>query len=460
MADGLDYAGFLERRKQLEPGSGFKPDAMPDFLFDFQKHLVEYSCLQGRGAVFADCGLGKTAIQLAWADQVVRKTNKPVLVLTPLAVGSQTVKEGEKFGIECKQSRDGKRKGKITVSNYEQLHKFDSTEFAGVVCDESSCLKNFKSARLGLVKEFIRRIQYRHLCTATAAPNDFFELGTSSDVLGGLGFRDMITTFFKQETSKDHLGWGRTKYRFRGHAEQPFWRWVTSWARACRKPSDLGLFSDDGFELPKLIETETVVENDKARPGMLFSFAARTLQEQRQERRLSLPERCERAAENMLSHDGFSVAWAQLNDEADELQRMIPESVQIKGSMKDGEREEKLTAFSNGEIKRLITKPKIGCWGLNWQHCDNVVSFPGHSFEQYYQAIRRCWRFGQKQPVKVELIVNEGEAGVLSNLRRKQEQAAHMFQSLVEHMNDSLRMFSNDTFNQDEEIPEWLQTIN
>ena len=453
----MNYEHFLERRKQLADGEGFDPIEIHDFLFPFQKYLVDYACRQGRSAIFADCGLGKTAMQLSWADNVNRNTNKPVLIFTPLAVGRQTVRESEKFGIEARQTRDGSIWSGINVTNYEQLHKFSPDDFAGVVCDESSCLKNFKSARLSDIKEFMRRIPYRLLCTATAAPNDFFELGTSSDVLGGLGFRDMITTFFKQETGKDHLGWGRTKYRFRGHAEQPFWRWVTSWARACQKPSDLG-FEDNGYELPALIETETVVENTKARPGMLFPVMAKSLQEQRQERRLSINERIEQAARNVLSAEGVSVVWCQLNDEADLMEKSIPCAEQIKGSMKDEAREEKLEAFTNGEISCLVTKPKIGCWGLNWQHCNNVVMFPGHSFEQYYQAIRRCWRFGQEHPVNLELIVNEGEAGILKNLQRKQRQAGEMFASIVAHMNDSMRLFSTDSFPNQERLPKWVSS--
>ena len=291
--------------------------------------------------------------------------------------------------------------------------------------------------------------------TATAAPNDFWELGTSSEALGLLGFRDMITTFFKQETGKDHLGWGRTKYRFRGHAQEPFWAWVCSWARSLRKPSDLG-FCDDGFELPPLIEKEYVVETAECRDGMLFAMPGASLHEERAERRNSIAERCEKASGIALGHDGPTVCWCELNDEGDQLEKMIPGSKQIKGSMSDEQKEEYLTAFSSGELRHLITKPKIGAWGLNWQHCCNVVSFPSHSYEQYYQAVRRCYRFGQKNPVNVSIIVGEGEAGILENLRRKAAQSAILFESIVAHMKDAMHLQTQDFFPDSEVLPSWL----
>jgi hypothetical protein len=293
------------------------------------------------------------------------------------------------------------------------------------------------------------------LCTATAAPNDYHELGTSSEALGLLGFRDMITTFFKQENGKDHKGWGRTKYRFRGHAQEPFWSWVCSWARSLRKPSDLG-FDDAGFDLPPLIENEIVVSCEKARDGFLFSLPGRDLQEERQERRNSIDERCDMAAEIAHNHDGATVLWCELNDEGDRLAKVVGESKQVKGSMPDEQKEEYLTAFSSGELKRLIIKPKIGAWGLNWQHCHNVVSFPSHSYEQYYQSVRRCYRFKQQNPVKVSLIVGEGEAGILKNISRKAEQSEHMFQSIVAHMKDAMHLQTSDYFPESEELPQWL----
>ena len=272
----MNYSDFLSKKSQLTNQSGFEPIWMPDFLFGFQKHLVEWAIRKGRAAIFADCGLGKTAMQLVWAENVVRKTNKPVLIVTPLAVGQQTVAESEKFHVAAKRTRDGKMSDEacVFVTNYEQLHKYDPSLFGGCVCDESSAIKEFKSELKDAVVHFMRTLPYRLLCTATAAPNDYWELGTSSESLGYLGFRDMITHFFKQETSKDHHGWGRTKYRFRGHAQEPFWSWVCSWARSLQRPSDLG-FDDSRFHLPALLEESIVVETAKARPGVLFTIPAK-----------------------------------------------------------------------------------------------------------------------------------------------------------------------------------------
>ena len=454
----MNYESFIKTKTQWQSQCGFKCNDLPDCLYDFQKYLVEWALGQGRGAIFADCGLGKTIMQLAWAEKVIERTNKPVLILTPLAVGQQTMLEAEHFGIEAKRSRDGVIDDTkcIWITNYEQLHKFDQSRFSGVVCDESSCIKDFKSARKQSVVDFMRTIEFRLLCTATAAPNDFWELGTSSEALGLLGFRDMITKFFKQETSKDHLGWGRTKYRFRGHAQEPFWSWVCSWARSLRNPDDLG-FDGSAFVLPPLIETNYIVETNKPRDGMLFSFAARNLDEQRAERRNSITERCEQASEFVLPNDP-TVFWCELNDEANQLEKLIPDSKQVSGSMSDEKKEELLIAFSTGELKHLITKPKIGAWGLNWQHCNNIVSFPSHSFERYYQSIRRCWRFGQKRPVDVRVIVNEGESAVIKSLQRKSEQATVMFESIVAHMHNSMHLASNDFFPEKETIPSWLDT--
>ena len=451
-----DYYKFLANKSQVSGMSGFEPTFMPDVMFPFQKHLTEWAIRKGRAALFEDCGLGKTLQQLVWAENVVRHTNRPVMIATPLAVGAQTVLEAEKFGIQAKRTRDGKMTGEacVWVTNYEQLHKYDPMSFGGFVGDESSGIKDFKTERKASVVEFCRRMDYRLLCTATAAPNDYFELGTSSEALGYLGFRDMITQFFKQETSKDHQGWGRTKYRFRGHAEQPFWAWVCSWARSLRQPSDLG-FDDGGFLLPELREHEIIIETAKPRPGQLFTVPARDIREERAERRHSVEERCEEACKR-ANKPGPAVMWCELNTEADMLEKMLPESVQVSGSMSDDEKEERLIGFSRGQIRRLITKPKIGAWGMNWQHCSNVICFPSHSFEQYYQLVRRCYRFGQLNPVDVSLILCEGEIGVLSSLRRKLFQSQQMFQSIVKHMVDAMHLVSADHFDEKEEIPSWL----
>lgn len=451
----MSYQTFLARKEQKANDYGFAPVFMPDFLFDFQRHLVEWAVRKGRSAIFADCGLGKTPMQLVWAQNIVLKMDKPVLIIAPLAVSPQTVSEAQKFGMDAEYSRDGHYSTRIVVTNYERLHYFNPSDFAGCVCDESSILKNVTGARRTEITDVMRRIEYRLLCTATAAPNDYFELGTSSDALGYLGARDMLTKFFKEDVSKDYLGWGRKSYRFRGHAEEPFWQWVASWARACRKPSDLG-FSDAKFVLPRLIESEEVVKNSTPRDGMLFALPARDIREQREERRITLNERCELAAVIANNHNGASVVWCHLNDEADALELAIDGAEQVSGDMSEESKEAKLTAFKRGDIRVLVTKPKIGCFGLNWQHCHNVITFPSHSWEQYYQAVRRCWRFGQQNPVTVHIITTEGERGVMANLQRKAKQADAMFTSLVAHMNEAMSLDRGLNLNQNERTPSWL----
>jgi hypothetical protein len=376
------------------------------------------------------------------------------LIVTPLAVAKQIESEAVKFGIEAAMSRDGSVASEITITNYESLHKFDANDFAGFVGDESSAIKNFDGKRKELVTEFCRNLKYRLLCTATAAPNDFDELGTSSEALGYLGYRDMVTTFFRMVTEQDGLGWGRTKLRFRGHAERPFWQWVVSWARAIRFPSDIGC-SDEGYILPRLTEVEHIVKNSSARDGFLFSMPAKGLREEREERRVTIQERCELAA-SLADGSEPAVLWCQLNDEGDMLEKMIPDSVQVKGSMHDDKKIDYLHGFANGDYRVLITKPKIGAWGLNWQHCNNVITFPGHSFEQYYQSVRRCWRFGQKKPVTVNIVTTEGEAGVLANLRQKQAKCERMFTALVECMNREIALQAKHTFSEREDLPKWL----
>lgn len=451
----MRYTDFIRDREQTSSGSGFEPIELPDCLFPFQRHLTDWALRMGRAAIFADCGLGKTLMQLVWADNVARHTGKPVLILTPLAVGQQTIVEGKRFGFDVTRSQDGTPHKWITVTNYERLEHFNADDWGGVDCDESSIIKSFGGKTRKLVTQFMKRVPYRLLCTATAAPNDFHELGTSSEALGYLGYRDMLSRFFKEDSAKDFLGWGRKVYPFRGHAAEPFWRWVCSWARACRRPSDIG-FSDEGFGLPPLLEHEYTVRSEQARPGMLFATPAVTLDEQRDERRSTIGARCDEAAQRVAEHDGASVVWCHLNEEGDRLEKSIKGAVQVKGSMSLDEKEARLIGFSTGEHQAIITKPKIGCWGLNWQHCHNVVTFASHSWEQYYQAVRRCLRFGQQHPVKVSIVTSECESRVLSNLQRKAKQADEMFAALVRHMSDSLAIDVDYGFTQKTEVPRWL----
>lgn len=452
------YEKFIESKRSVASDSGFKPVWMPDFLFPFQRHLTEWAIRKGRAALFEDCGLGKTPQQLVWAENVVRKTNGNVLVLTPLAVSAQTVREGNKFKIECKQSRDGKVHRGITVTNYERLHYFDPKDFAGVVCDESGVLKHFTSKRQKGVTEFMRTIKYRLLCTATAAPNDYIELGTSSEAVGAMGRMDMLSTFFKNDEDSLHPIWFGSKWRIKGHSETSFWRWVCSWARAVRRPSDLG-FKDEGFKLPELVLDQAVVKNPHAvaKNGFFSDMydVAKTLEDQRRERRETVEVRCEKAAE-FASRQKACVCWCHLNAEGDLLEKLLPGSVQVCGGDSDEEKEERFLAFADGQIKTLVTKPKIACFGLNWQNCSAMTFFPSHSFEQWYQAVRRCWRFGQKRSVKVLTVTSPGEEGVLKNLQRKAKAADVMFQNLVAQMNESMTMNGTVHYDNKESIPSWL----
>lgn len=445
---------------------GFDPIEMPGFLFDFQKVIVEWALRKGRAAIFADCGLGKTPMQLVWADNVVRKTNKPVLILTPLAVSYQTVRESEKFGIEAHRWTDGGigHGARVVVANYERIDQFDYNDFAGVVCDESSILKNFAGARRKSITEFMKKLPYRLLCTATAAPNDYIELGTSSEALGELGHMDMLARFFKndQNTSNPRVAWrgkggeDRMKWRFRGHAEQPFWRWVCSWARAVRRPSDLG-FDDRDFVLPDLIEQEHIVKANRPPDGALFNLPAVGLKEQRDERRRTITERCERVAEIVQGKEK-SLVWCHLNDEGDLLSEIIGGAEQVSGSDSDDAKEERLMNFAENGLRVLVTKPKIGAWGLNLQKCNHVTFFPSHSYEQYYQGVRRCWRFGQTRPVTVDVVTSEGESRVVHSLQRKARQSDQMFSHLVNYMNESIRIEREDRHNKQTEAPPWLST--
>lgn len=472
-----DYGAFLARKAQLGGEFGFAPIWMPSFLFDFQSLLVEWALRRGRAAIFADCGLGKTPMQLVWAENVVRRENKPVLILTPLAVSHQTLREAEKFGIEAQRSQDGRAHPGITVTNYERLDRFTASDFAGVVCDESSILKHFSGATQKAVTRFMLKVPYRLLCTATAAPNDYIELGTSSEALGELGYSDMLSRFFRQSDNKpsrmqDIKEWrqGKTgnhfqklsfrvsqslgQWRLKGHAATPFWRWVASWARACRTPADLGC-TQGGFVLPSLTQNEHLIEPRRPADGMLFTMPAFGLREERDERRRTLDERCEFVAD-LVNHSRPAVIWCHLNAEGDRLEKAIADGCQVAGADSDEAKEEAYRAFAAGDLRVLITKPKIGAWGLNWQHCAHVVTFASHSYEQFYQSVRRCWRFGQTEPVTVDIVVTTGERHVRENMIRKAEATDRMFSELVAHMTDALHLVRVRGDGHETEVPSWL----
>lgn len=480
-----DYQNFLKGKIHYGEFSGFDPLGIPDNLFDFQKSLTTWAIKKGRAAIFADCGLGKSFMQLVWAENIVRKTNRNVIIFTPLAVAQQTVKEGEKFGIECRKSDDGRPAGKITVTNYEKLHLFDHNDYVGVVCDESSILKSYSGATRKLITRFTIKKPYRLLCTATAAPNDYIELGTSAEALGELSYSDMLARFFKYLDDKGQKKENRLQsqadnaisnepsyyqklsyrvsqsigqWRLKHHAVQEFWRWVASWARACRMPSDLG-FDDGDFILPPLIEKDHVIAPSSPPPGMLFNLPAAGLHDERQERKRTLQDRCEYIA-SLVDHDKQAVVWCHMNDEGDTLEKIIPDAKQIAGRTPDEKKIELYQDFQNGSLRVLVIKPKIGAWGLNWQHCSHIVTCVSHSYEQYYQSIRRCWRFGQKNPVHLDVIATEGEIRVLQNMRKKSERAEIMFSELVKEMNAALSIEKKDVYTRKMEVPSWLSQIN
>jgi hypothetical protein len=623
----MKYEDFLEQKSQLGGDYGFDPVWMPDQLFDFQKSLVEWSCRKGRAAIFADCGLGKTFMQLTWAENVVRKTNGRVLILTPLAVAFQTVKEGEKIGVDVVHRREGLQSGDgIVVTNYERLHYFNPNDFDGVVCDESSILKNFDGATRDAVTEFMRTRKYRLLCTATAAPNDYIELGASSEALGHMGAQDMLNKFFKREKSFVKVGGniGGQGWEMRPHAERDFWRWVCSWARAIRNPSDLG-FDDTNYALPALTVNQHTVKAERPRDGYLFDIPAVGLQEQRSDLSNTVSERCAMAADLVIATEGSSICWCNLNEEGNRLNKLIPNSVEVSGRHSEEFKEDAIRWFAGdmcncvlkakhshvrlqpcskrkdgckcehqkktestcepitlpieaslseaqnrknaetssaekdtppmnhsgknarrnpeaeihqrnamegfaltlesgcvntmnyaesragdvlfaGEqqatsgigvlpsitatepekcedcfvqtaikgsgslptmqkdccehpstLKRtLISKPTIFGFGVNLQHCAHQTYFPSHSYEQYYQCVRRCWRFGQKQPVTVDMVTTDGQNNVVQNLQRKAVQAGEMFDRLVELMGRELSIERTKGYENKVEVPKWL----
>lgn len=466
------YAEFIQRKSQAGNPLGFAPLWMPSALFDFQAYLVEWALRQGRAAVFADCGLGKTPVALTWSENVVRHANRPVLILTPLAVSHQVVREAEKFGIEAHRSTDGKPCPNITVTNYERLDRFSPDDYAGVVCDEASIIKHWSGATQKLVTRFLSKMPYRLLCTATPSPNDYIEMGTLSEALGGLTYTDMLGTFFRQlsddekkkrATADDIIHSKRLSWRviqsfgqwvLRAHAFEPFWKWVASWARACRKPSDLGPFDDARFVLPELIRRDHMVTPRTAPPGFLFTIPAFGLNQERAERRRTLDERSELVAQ-LVYHSDPAVVWCHLNPEGDRLEKEIKGAVQVKGSQSMDEKEELILSFLSGQSRVLVTKAKIAGLGLNLQHCAHVVTFVDHSFEKFYQCIRRCWRFGQKRPVTLDVIATEGEVNVKRNMERKEALAAQMFESVVRYMNEALNVKAEKAITP-VQLPHWL----
>lgn len=454
----IDYVTFLEKKQHSLGNYGIEPSFIPDSMFDYQKYVSEYVIKKGRCAIFLDTGLGKTIIELVTAVNYIRHTNKPVLIITPLAVAFQFIREADKFQIDdIEYSKDGRFTKKIVVCNYERLDKFNHDDFDCVILDESSILKNFDGAIKSQVTSFLKKVKYRFLFTATPSPNDFVELGTSSEALGYLGYTDMLTKFFRNnEDTISPMNIG-TEWILKGHAKDNFFKWVSGWSISMRKPSDLG-FDDSHHILPELIQNYHSIKNDKNMiingQILLFNMVAQRLTEVREENKLTIDKRCEKAVELASSHD-MSVYWCNLNAEGDLLQELDKSAMQIKGSMNLEKKEELLLGFFNGDIKKLITKPKMTAFGLNWQHCNHTVYFPTFSYEQYYQSIRRFWRFGQTREVIVDLVFSDGQKRVMDSLLAKTEKANELFSKLNTNINQNFEI-KKSPFNKSIELPKFL----
>jgi hypothetical protein len=432
----MSYQEFIKSKHVRHGHAGFDPiTKIPPKLHDWQKRVVEWCCRKGRSAIFADCGLGKTAMQLSWCEQVAIKTGRPVLLLCPIAVGSQTIREADKFGISVPVGHgpDIPTGPSIVVLNYESLHKVNASDFGGVCLDESSILKSFTGkVKQQLCGEF-RDTPYKLACTATAAPNDHMELGNHAEFLGVMRSNEMLARWFINDTMK------AGGYRLCNHAKRDFWRWVASWAVCISKPSDVG-GDDTGYDLPPLQLTTHLVESQWKPKDQLFktetAVSATNLHEVK---RATLAEKVSRVSSLVNSSDEAWSIWCDTDYEADALSKAVTGSVEVRGSTKPILKEDYFTGFTDGKYKKLITKPKIGGFGMNWQHCHNAVYFAGFSFEAWYQSIRRHWRFGQEFAVNVHLIASEDEYNVVQTLERKARDFHTMQAAMSEAMKDGMR---------------------
>lgn len=453
------YAAFLIRKAITDPSTGIDRDvSLPDAMFPFQRDITAWALKRGRAAIFAGTGLGKSLMELAWAEAVHRETGRDILHLAPLAVSAQLVREAEKFGLDARLARTMSDIGPgSNITNYQKIDHFDLAKFGGVILDESSILKNTDGHYRTRLIDQCASIPFRLAATATPAPNDFMELGNHAEFLGVMSQTDMLATFFV------HDGGDTQKWRLKGHAEDEFWKWMASWSVMLRRPSDLG-YSDDGYDLPPLRYHQHIVEVEPGEFDGLFALPAQSLAERIKARRDTVESRVKRAVD-VTPADQSVVWWCNLNTESEMLTRLIPGAVETKGSDSDDEKERKLLGFSDGSIRTLITKPKVAGFGMNWQHC-HTTGFVGlnDSWEQYYQAVRRFWRFGQSHPVDVHMIAAETEGAVVANLQRKEAGADRMASAMVRHMADlssqAVRGSVRDTPNYepkiDMELPAWL----
>lgn len=390
-------------------------------LYNFQRDIVRWALGKGRCAIFADCGMGKTPMQLEWANQIINKIGGMALILAPLAVASQTAAEGEKFGISVNlcETKDDLKPG-INITNYEKLEKFKGVKFSAVVLDESSILKSFTGKVRTQIIDFFCDTPFRLACTATPAPNDYMELGNHAEFLGIMSYAEMLAMFFV------HDGGQTSKWRLKGHAENVFWEWMGSWAVVMESPGNLG-YEIDGYDLPELRIHEVIVDGDAPITEPM------TLTQRRQARKDTLTERCRAAADMVNNSDEQWLVWCDLNAESETLHKMIDSSVEVKGSDKNADKSERMLGFSRGIYRSLVTKPSIAGFGMNWQQCHNMI-FVGlsDSYEQYYQAVRRCWRFGQDHPVDVYIVISAKEGAVKDNIGRKEADSVRMKTAMIE----------------------------
>jgi superfamily II DNA or RNA helicase len=424
----MEYGEFLKQKKIIDNPTGLSviPELNP-MLFDFQKDIVKWALKRGRAAIFADCGMGKTPMQLEWARHIPGR----VLIVAPLAVSAQTIREAEKFNEEeVRYSPNGEISSRVTITNYERIEHFDPAMFTGIVLDESSILKSYTGKyRTDLIERF-GQVKYKLACTATPAPNDFMELGNHAEFLGAMTRTEMLSMFFV------HDGGDTSQWRIKGHAESEFWKWVCSWAVMIRKPSDLG-YQDNAFILPPLEMEQVTVHSEEPTEGMLFAMEAQTLQERQGARRATISDRVQACADIVNATKDQCLVWCDLNDESAELTKLIPDAVEVKGADSESHKVKSMLEFSEGKIRVLVTKPKIAGFGMNWQSCHNVF-FVGlsDSYEAFYQAVRRCWRFGQKHPVKCRVITSDIEGAVVKNIQRKEDDAMRMAEMMVENMHE------------------------
>lgn len=430
----LSYQEFINRKEIIDPPTGFTdvPD-LPAAMFGFQRDITSWALKRGRAALLAGTGLGKSLMELAWADAVHRETGRDILHFAPLAVSAQMAREADKFGIVARQAHEQSEcLAGDNITNYQKMERFDLSRFGGVILDESSILKSVDGHYRSRLIEECAGIPFRLAATATPAPNDFMELGNHAEFLGVMSYTDMLATFFT------HDGGDTQKWRLKGHAEAEFWRWVASWAVMLRKPSDLG-YEDGDYVLPPLHQHQHTVGVEyvsSLETGMLFPMEAVTLQQRLVARRQTVDRRVALAA-TITPADRPFVWWCNLNAESAALASAIPDAVELSGADDERTKERKLIDFSEGRIRVLVTKPSIAGFGMNWQHCSDT-GFVGlsDSWEQVYQAIRRFWRFGQTKPVHVHFVAAETEGAVVANLRRKEADADRMAKAMVRHMAD------------------------